>query len=200
MPKIEVDEEEYARQKRVFDTLAKIASDPKRKAKLEALHKEVDPNVSTPTIEAEKAILEPVEAVKKEFEAYKKEQSEKEQKQLADRQQSEWTSKWNAGQQKLKDRGYTPEAIAKFEEDMAQKGITDHELYADAWEKRNPTPAPAMPGGTGSWNFLEIPTEDKDVDIKHLIEQTARKESSDSVADKMAREALNEFRQATGRR
>jgi hypothetical protein len=200
MAKIEVDEEEYARSKRVFDTLAKIVSDPKRKAKLEALHKEVDPSVPTPTIEAEKAILEPVEAVRKEFDAYKKQQEEKETKALADRQQSEWTANWNSGQSKLKARGYTPEAIAKFEEDMAQKGITDHELYADAWEKRNPTPPPAMPGGTGSWNFLELPTEDKDVDIKRLIEQTARKESSDSVADKMAISALNEFRGAVGRR
>jgi hypothetical protein len=200
MAKIEIDEEEYGRNKRIIDTLAKIASDPKRKAKLEALHKEVDPNVPTPTLEAEKALLEPVEAVKKELDAYKKAQEEKETKALADKQQAEWSSKWSAGQQKLKDRGYTPEAIAKFEEDMAQKGITDHELYADAWEKRNPAPPPAMPGGTGSWNFLEIPTEDKDKDIQRLIEQTAKKETSDAVADKMARDALNEFRGAVGRR
>ena len=67
-------------------------------------------------------------------------------------------------------------------------------------EKQNPPQPPAMPGGTGSWNFLDIPAEDKDADNKRLITQTALKESSDSVTDKMARDALNEFRSATARR
>ena len=60
------------------------------------------------------------------------------------------------------------EAIEKI---MADQGIMNHKIAAAYWEKENPPPTPAMPGGTGSWNFLDLPTDDKgDVEIKALIE------------------------------
>ena len=200
MAKIEVDEEEYARQKRVYDTLAKIVADPKRKAKLEALHKEVDPNVPTPTLEAEKALNEPVEAIRKEFADFKKSQEDDRAKRTEEDQRAALTTRFETGRGKLRAANWTDDGIKAVEDLMEKQGILDHEIAAAYIEKQNPPQPPAMPGGTGSWNFLDIPAEDKDADIKRLITQTALKESSDSVTDKMARDALNEFRSATARR
>jgi hypothetical protein len=101
------------------------------------------------------------------------------------------------------DRNYTPEGIDKIEKElMAPRGIASHEDAVKVWEAEHPSAPPIMPGGVGPWNFFEQPPEDKaNENIKRLIDNKGRDEV---LADKMARDALNEFRQqvaqASGRR
>jgi hypothetical protein len=187
---IEVDEDVYNRSVALQQTLAKIASDPKRKAQLERLHKEVDPTVATPTLDAEAKVAEPIEAVRKEFAEFKKAQEEKAAKDEAERQETAFKTKWSAGQEKLRSRGFTPEGIKAIEELMAKEGITNHEIAANHWEREHPPQPPTMPGATGAWNFLEMPT-DGDADLKRLVET---KGENVSLLDKMTHEALAEVR------
>ena len=53
---IEVDEDEYNRQRTLMGIATKIVANPKAKARLEEAYKMVDPNAPTPTLDAEKAI------------------------------------------------------------------------------------------------------------------------------------------------
>lgn len=201
MPKIEVDEEEYTRMARVNSTLAKIAKNPAGAKLLEQAHKVTDPNVPTPILDAETRQAEPLTKLQKEFDDYRKAQEDKEAKAATERQQGQFAAQWAQGQTKLRARGYTDEAIKKFEEQMATAGVTDHELFVDAWEKRNPPAPPAVPTGHGtSWNFAEVPEGDNAGDkfVKDLITTQGKQ---DYVADRAAQSALAEFRNAqrTGR-
>ena len=193
MAKIEVDEEQWNVSQRTLSTMRKIASDPIRARKLEQLHKETEPNIATPLSDADKLSNDRVDALQKQLDEMRKAADEKSKKDDEERAQGLLRSKWDTGRQKLIDQGFSPAAVDKLEKDiMEPKGIVDHEVAAAYWEKQNPPPPPAMPGGVGAWNFLETPPEDKDSDIKRLIDTRG---NSDVVTDKMAREALNDFRQ-----
>jgi|SRR5215469_1833040 len=193
MAKIEVDEEVYNLGQRTLHTMRRIASNPENARALEAMHKKIDPNVATPLADAEKLANARVSDLEKQISEMKKEQDDERKKGEEERAQGLLRSKWDSGRQKLIDQGFSPSAIDKLEKEvMEPKGIVDHEIAAAWWEKQNPPPPPAMPGGVGAWNFLETPPEDKDSDIKRLIETRG---NSDVVTDKMARDALNDFRQ-----
>ena len=193
MAKIEVDEEQWNVGQRTLATMRKIAANPKNARALEAMHKEVDPNVATPLADADKVAGERVSALEKQIADLKKETEDARKKDEEERAQGLLKSKWASGRQKLLDQGFSEAAVDKIEKEIMEKhGIVDHEIAAAAWEKQNPPPPPAMPGGIGAWNFLETSPEDKDSDIKRLIDSHG---NSDVVADKMARDALNDFRQ-----
>lgn len=197
MPKlIEVDEQEYAQKKSVFDTLAKIAKNPAAAKLLEQAHKAAEPTVSTPLLDAEAKQNEPLLALQKKFDDYVAKVEKDRTEADVNNKQLAFQAQWNAGQAKLKARGYTDEAIKKFEADMTERGISDHELYADAWEKRNPPPPPAPPSTFGgAWNFAEAP-EGEDPGAKFVKDLITTQGKQDYVSDKAARIALDEFRQA----
>jgi|SRR5215469_7864452 len=193
MAKIEVDEEQWNMGQRTLQTMRRIASNPKHALALEAMHKDVDPNVATPLADADKRANARVEALEKQISEMEKKYDDERKKGDEERAQGLLKSKWDLGREKLHDQGFSYEAIDKLEKEvMEPKGIVDHEVAAAYWEKQNPPPPPAMPGGVGAWNFLETSPEDKDSDIKRLIDSRG---NSDVLTDKMAREALNEFRQ-----
>ena len=193
MAKIEVDEEQFNLGQRTLATMRKIASNPQNARALEAMHKGIDPNVSTPLADADKIANERVSKLETELADMRKSHDEERKKEQEERLLTATKAKWAEGQQKLRDLGFSPAAIEKIEKEiMEPKGIIDHEDAATLWEKANPPPPPAMPGGVGAWNFLETPPEDKDSDIKRLIDSRG---NSDVLTDKMAREALNDFRQ-----
>jgi hypothetical protein len=193
MAKIEVDEEQYNLGMRTLATMRKIASNPKNARALEVMHKEIDPSVSTPLADADKIANERVATLEKQLVDMRKENEDARKKDDEERAQGLLKTKWEGGRQKLRDQGFSESAIDKIEKEIMEKeGIVNHEAAAAYWEKMNPPPPPAMPGGVGAWNFLETPAEDKDSDIKRLIETRG---NSDVLTDKMAREALNDFRQ-----
>lgn len=193
MAKVEVDEEQWNASQRTLATMRRIASDPQRARRLEALHKETEPTVSTPLADADRVANERVNKLEEQLSEFRKSSEEQRKKDEEERAQGLLKGQWESGRQKLRDQGFTDAAIEKIEKEiMEPKGIVDHEDALTIYEKKYPPQAPAMPGGTGPWNFLETPPEDKDSDIKRLIDTRG---NSDVLTDKMAREALNDFRQ-----
>lgn len=203
MAKIEVDEEAWNTNEGIRRTVAAIAADPKRRAQLEALHKQVDPNIKTPTLDSEKAVSEPVDEIRKELEALKKSQADEKATAAQEARQARLEANFEAGRRWCQEQKFTAAGIEAIEKLMTEKGILDHKDAATIWERDNPPPAPAMPGGSGSWNFLDLPTDEAgDVDIKNLINSVGSKSDGnvDRITDKLARDALAEIRQAQGRR
>jgi hypothetical protein len=201
--KIEVDEDVWNQNEGIRKVVAAIAADPKRRAALEKLHKEVDPNIKTPTLDAEKTVSEPVQQLRDELAALRKEQAEEKAKSDQEARQAKLNSDFEAGRRWCQEQGFQAAGLEAIEKIMADKGILDHKIAAAFWEKENPPPAPAMPGGSGSWNFLDLPTnEDGDVDIKNLIQSVGSKSDGnvDRITNKLAQEALMEIRQTHGRR
>jgi hypothetical protein len=199
---IEVDEEVYNQNAKLRDKLRRIAANPKNAAALEAMEKEIEPNVATPHLDQQKAITEPVEALRKDFADFRKGIEDERAKEQEERTKGVLNAKWEAGRAWMLQNGFTEEGVKKIEEEvMAPNGITDHKIAAAYWEKEHPTPPPTTPvGGFGAWNFLDPQPEDKsNENIKNLI---GSKGDNELVSDRMAREALNEFRQqvAGGRR
>lgn len=199
---IEVDEDLYNQNAKLRATIAKIASNPKNAAALEAMQKEIEPNITTPFLDAEKARNAPIEALSKDIADLRKSLEEKDAKEQEERQKGLLNAKWEAGRQWMLEQGFTPEGIKKIEDEiMAPKGIVDHRDAAKIWNADHPPAPPAMPGGTGAWNFLDPQPDDKNENIKQLL---ASKGENNLVADRMANEALNEFRQqvaqSSGRR
>lgn len=190
MPKVEVDEDELVRDRKLRAVVAKIYSNPKAKLLLQQAHKEVDPEAQTPDLDAQKPIDDAISGMKQELSNFiaetKKEKAEREDRERLESLNGRITS----GLADLKRQGWTEQGIKGVQELMEKYGIVDPEIAASHYEKLHPPATPAMPGGTGAWNFLEMPAED-DVDLKKLIET---KGESAPLLDKMVRETLAETR------
>ena len=193
---IEVDEDELLRLRRVNATVGKIAQHPEAVTLLEQAHRFVDPEAPTPALSRKKELEEPVNKVKAEFEAFKKEQAEKEAKRDHDAKITQLSTLRETGLAKLKRNGWTEDGIKAVEALMEEKGLLDPQDAADLYEKRNPPPLPATPtGGIGGWNFADMPSGDSQDDtfVKKLLDTQGKQ---DGVADHQAQLALQEMRGA----
>lgn len=196
MPKIEVDEDEWNRSQQMLGVARKIAANPKARRQFEAAHKLVDPNALTPITDQEEAQLAPVNAIKSELAAEIAALKKEREDEKRDRTLSAIADRQNAAISQLRRSGYTDEGVAAVQKLMEDKGLLDVDDAVAIFEKANPPQIPVTPGGIGSWGFTDM-SGDADKSIQDLI---ASKGNSEQIADRMARDALTEFRQAGGRR
>jgi hypothetical protein len=196
MPKIEIDEEEWNKIQNTRSVLKAIAANPKAAKLVEQAHKMVDPNAPTPKIEAEAPLQEALDTMNKTLADIRKEREEEKTARETQQKLDTIKGRQDAGWAKLRAARWTDEGLKKVQEIMDAKGILDPEDAALIFERDNPPPPPAMPGGTGPWNFLE-PASDDGADIKKLIES---KGESGPLLDKMIREGLAEVRGSQPRR
>lgn len=196
MPKVEVDEAEYNQMVALRGVASKIAANPAARKIFESAHKLVDPNALTPVTDAETQALAPVKDLEKSVNdriaAFEKQQDDDKKQRTLDA----LAAKQTAGLAQLRKAGYTDEGVAAIQKVMEDKGLFDVEDAVAIFERNNPPQLPVTPGGVGSWGFSDM-TGESDKSIQDLI---ASKGASEQVADRMAREALNEFRGTIGRR
>jgi hypothetical protein len=191
MPMVEVDEAEILEARRLKGVLNKITADPKRKARLELLHKEVDPNVPTPTNDQFKPIDDALEAMNKTVEEMRKERAEEKAAAEAEKKLATLSSQMEAGLAKLRQKGWLDDGIAKVREVMETRGLFDVDDAVAIFERHNPPPPPIAPGGSGAWNFMDEAAGDADADIKKMIET---KGQSEALLNKMVNSTLSEVR------
>lgn len=196
MPKVEVDETEILEMRRMKGVLAAITADPKRKARLEMLHKEVDPNVPTPTNDMFKPVDDAVSAVSKQIADLTKQLADEKVENERKSNLLALTSRVDSGLASLKQAGWLDEGVAKVKAIMEEKGLLDVEDAVAIFERRNPPPAAVAPSGSGAWNFLDDATNDADADIKKMIET---KGNSESLLSSMVNKTLGEIRGASRR-
>jgi hypothetical protein len=196
MPKVEVDEAEILEARRLKGVLAQITADPKRKARLELLHKEVDPNIPTPTNDLLKPVDDAVSAVSKQISDLQKQLADEKSESEKQRNLAQLSARVDSGLASLKSAGWMDEGIAKVKAIMEEKGLLDVDDAVAIFERRNPPPPPIAPGGSGAWNFMDDVSNDADADIKKMIET---KGNSESLLNSMVNKTLAEVRGA-GRR
>jgi hypothetical protein len=93
----------------------------------------------------------------------------------------------------LRREGFLDEGIEKVKKLMEDKGLLDPRDAAAIFLRDNPPQMPSTPSGgiTGTaWGFADVNAE-SDKSIQELI---ASKGQNDSLADRMANQALNDFR------
>lgn len=197
MPKmIEVDEESYLRSEKLRSTLASWMNNPASKRKLLEAHKAFDPKAEIPELDqpdpvqaALKPTLDRMEVLEKQL---ADERSEREKREKLDA----FTGKIEKSFDKLRrEEGLTPAGEEGVRKLMEEEGISNPEIAWSHFQKLHPPAAPVMPGGTGSWNFMEPPPDDAK-DIKALIDNRGENEQ---VADRMARDILADIRGAVRR-
>jgi hypothetical protein len=200
MAKIEVDEAEWNRAQALTAVASKIVANPDARRQLERAHKLVDPNAATPLLDQEARTNEPVNALKTELTeqiaALKKERDDEKREQTL----ASIAGKQEAAFARLKSQShYTDEGVEAIRKLMETKGLIDVDDAVAIFERTNPPPTPSTPSGiTGaSWGFTDM-TAEADKSIQDLI---SSKGQNDQIADRMAFNALQEFRgQAGGRR
>jgi len=195
---IEVDEDTYNRQQAVMATLTKVAQHPKAKLLLQQAHREVDPQAIAPDLDRDKAENEKVSALQKEFADYKAEQEKLRAKELQDRSLAEMTAKIEGGLARLKrDYRLTDEGVAHVRKIMEDEGIVNPDAAYAVFEKRNPPDMPATPrGGSGPWNFLDIPDQGDGTAYAKKLLDTHRPGAGggELVLDREVHAALNGLR------
>jgi hypothetical protein len=199
MPKVEIDEAEYNRLAALQGIASKIVANPAARKRLEEAHKMVDPNATTPALDQERQQAEPLQAMEKKFAdelaAIKKERDDERNEARISRIAGEQ----ERGFRRLRtEYRYTDEGVEAIRKLMETKGLVDVDDAVAIFERSNPPPTLASPSGmTGSaWGFADV-NADSDKSVQELI---ATKGAVDSVTDRMAMTALNEFRQAAGGR
>ena len=197
MPMVEVDEQELLEARRMRGVLAKITADPKRKARLELLHKEVDPSVPTPTNDLLKPVDDAVTAVSKEMADLRKQLADEKVESERARNLAALSGRVDSGLADLKRAGWMDDGIAKVKAIMEEKGLLDVEDAVAIFERRNPAPPPISPGGSGAWNFMDdAALGDADADIKKMIET---KGQSEPLLNAMVNKTLLEVRGSSRR-
>jgi ribosome assembly protein YihI (activator of Der GTPase) len=196
MPKVEVDEAEILEARRLKGVLAAITADPKRKARLEMLHKEVDPNVPTPTTDLLKPVDDAVSAVSKQIADLTKQLADEKAESEKQRNLAQLSARVDSGLASLKQQGWMDDGIAKVKAIMEEKGLLDVDDAVAIFERRNPPPPPIAPGGSGAWNFMDDVTNDADADIKKMIET---KGNSEPLINSMVNKTLAEIRGSSRR-
>lgn len=195
MAKVEIDETEFQNSTKLRDTVAAILKNPSARRKMLEAQKEVFPDSVIPELDAAKPVADAVEAVKKEFADFKKAQEEQRAKDEQDRLDRDRTSKWTAGQQRLRERGLTDEGIKAVEDLMVAKGIADHDDGFIIFERLHPPQTPAVSSsGSGPWGFMDQPDETLDKNFKALIDSRGEDERA---VNALINSALTEVRQAS---
>lgn len=150
-------------------------ANPKTRAKLLEIQKQLNPKVAIPEHDAAQPLYDEIRKLNE---------------RLDERDNSErltaMNSQWSAGRNKLKKRGYTDDGLAQLEQFMEESGIISHDHAAAAYEAVHPQPTPAQ--GSGNWNFF-TPPADAGPDLKLLYEGR-----DEEFLDHAIRDTLNKCR------
>lgn len=193
MAKVEIDEIEYTQNKQLRDTVAKLMAHPKAAVLVEEARKLVEPEAPTPRLDQHKLIHEPVEAVRGEIAALRKELAEEKAKTEHEAKLTALQRKIESGNASLLKEGWTSDGLKKLDEFREKEGIIDPVLAAAAYERLHgaqTTPAQPTNGGFGAWNFASPPKEGEDF-VKKLLES---KGENDMVVEAEAKKIISDFR------
>src|SRR5258708_2828947 len=184
MPNIEVDEAEFLANKKLRETVRKMLEKPSAAKLLKLAEKEIDPTISHPEIEMERAVDEKVGALTKTVTDFIAESKTAREKDAEDRRLERLQESMESGITRLKaEEGLTDEGEKALRELMTKKGIPDVD---DAWaifQRHNPPPPPAAPSSGRMFDVISAAKNGDDEFIKGMIESRGENQS---LVDKVA--------------
>lgn len=195
MARVEIDETELRRHHQLAGVVNTILAHPKAKLLVQQAHKMVDATARTPELDQVQVVNEPLTAMNEKIDTFIAETKKERQDREANERINSLKLQHSQGIAQLRREGWTDEGIAAVETLMQEKGLLDPLDAAAIHEKHHPPQAPATPSGSGAWNFAEGVTDDQ-ADLKKLLDS---KGGNDLVVENMAKNILNEVRQASRR-
>lgn len=186
---VEVDEEEFARNVKLRNTIATWMSNPKAKRKLLEAHKEYDPSVKIPELDEPDPVDARIQPLATEVQALKQQLADEKAERSRQANLDAFESKIESGFAKLRREGLTSQGEEAVRSLMQAEGIANPEIAWNHLQRTTPQQAPVTPGGINRWNFFDQ-AEDQ-ADFKKLIETRGENEG---VTDKLAHDALREMR------
>jgi len=186
----ELSEVEIQRLQTQDRTLHSLMGNPKAKKKILEAYKAANPEASIPELEIEEAAKAPVMALEKDIADLKKQLADEKAENEKNAKLAKLGDSIESGMTKLRQAGWFDEDLKKLREVMDERGIVDVDIAAAYYEKQHPPQEVVTPRGVGGWNFIDN-VQDGEKDLQKLLET---KGNSEVLADKMARDALNEHR------
>ena len=195
---VEIDEAEYNQMVALRSVASKMVAKPESRKLLEQAQKLIDPNVATPLLDAEAAQMAPVKELEKklsdQLEALKKERDDEKREQtlaaIAGKQEKAFAL--------LKSQAhYTDEGVEAIKKLMETKGLIDVDDAVAIFERTHPPQVPSTPSGglTGDrWNFADTSAPNTDKAIADLIASKGEGSMADAIVSRMANETLMELR------
>lgn len=189
--KVEISEHEFLQNQQLRQTVATLLSNPKAKLLVQKAQKLIDPNVATPELDAETAREALLKPLQDEIVALKTDVTKEREERANNAKLASIQAMQDAGWNALKKEKWTQAGIDGIKKVMEEKGILDPRDAAAVWLRDNPPPAPLNNSGSGAWNFMDLPTDGNEEDLKKLIDS---KGENMPLVDKMVRDALMDVR------
>ena len=138
MAQVELDETEYKNLQNIAGAMQRMLANPKTRSKILEAQKIINPDAIIPELDANKPVLDKLEAVTADLAEAKKSWAEEKAAAKEAQQRAALESAWSNSRAKALQAGYTAEGIDALEKFMVEKGIVDHEVAMPAFEKLNP--------------------------------------------------------------
>ena len=155
MALIEVDEVEYQAQRRVTDAMQKLMANPKTRQMVLQAQKTLNPDLPIPEIDATEPLRGEISTLGDKFDALQKQLAEERAERAQAEKMAKLRAEWDRGAAKLRANGYTDEGLQLVEKFMEDKGISDHEIAAAAFERLNPPAEPVKSVGGNRFDLFE---------------------------------------------
>lgn len=195
MATIEVDETAFLAQRNVVALVEKALANPATRAAMQKIAKTINPEASTPDLDAKEEVLQIVEQERTARLALEKRLDDEKADRDNSKRQEDFANQWNGQKARLRNHGWLDEGIEKVEALAQERGIVDLEAAAALYEKLNPPADPVTPSGIGAFNLFEPATHDAD-EMAKLVESRG---DDATVLSSMVNKALGDAR-SPGRR
>lgn len=164
----EVEEADYNAARGVVTVVDQIMKNPEARKLILQARKIADPNVSIPEIDATTPVNASLTEVKGELASLRADLAERDRKATEEKTLRQFEEKWNGQAAVLRAKGWREAGIDQVKTFAEENGIADLSIAADAWEARNPAPAPSTSGG-GLFGMFGGQADDKDTFIEDMM-------------------------------
>jgi len=188
---VEVDEVEYANQRRLTALYGKMMSDPKAREQLTRAAKLVNPQAVTPELDAKDEVLAALETERQERLALQAQLAADKAEREQEKALAQFSSGWEAQKAQLRKEGWQDEGIEKVEEHAKTLGIANLSVAAAPLENITPAPQVAQSSGFAPFDSFH-PSERDSENFKALMANGGQDDPM--LENKMIREALDDYR------
>ena len=181
MPLIEIDETELQNYRLVSTAVNAMLKHPEARKRVLEAQKLINPDAVIPEIDAAKPFMTELEKTREEIKAMRESAETERAEREKERKLADMEKTWNKGRSKLREAGYTGEAITKIEALMEEKGVADHEIAASYFDKLHPAPEPVSSPGNRMNIFGDMRSNDamkplmeghEDVFLQNMVNET----------------------------
>jgi len=192
----EIDETEYVQMRNLVGTLGKMMAHPQARGMVLQAQKTVNPDAVIPEIDAAAPLKAAQDDIRKMIEEDRAERKREREEREEGKRVSEFTNRWEAKKKALREDGYSTEYVEGVEKLAQERGLADLDAAAALFDRLNPPPTVAAPGG-GNWDIFG--NADKGAEDEFMKKLWDTRGESDGVVLAEAGRAISEIRGANRR-